>query len=270
MGSLRRHSDYRVVLKEELDRRKRRNPSYSQRAFARDLGLRPNRLSEILRAKQGLSGRSGDAVAVRLPFSEEEREHFRQLVLAEHASTAAERARARKAVERYRTSPDYETLEEARFRVIGEWYHLAILELVKLADFRSSVAWVADRLGIDRSIARLAVARLKRLRLIETNGERWKLPAPNHEVAGGYPSETIRRFHDQVLELARAALRDQPVDERDFSAIFTAVPRSRLPEIKDRLNEFWRRIDEEFGSAESPDEVYCLATQLFSLTKARR
>jgi hypothetical protein len=42
---------YRRTLHEELETRSARNPGYSLRAFARDLGIRHSRLSEVLMAQ---------------------------------------------------------------------------------------------------------------------------------------------------------------------------------------------------------------------------
>src|SRR2546430_13739191 len=53
--SLLADTDYRRVLRKELESRCRTSPRYSLRAFARDLKISPSRLSEILSGKQGLS-----------------------------------------------------------------------------------------------------------------------------------------------------------------------------------------------------------------------
>lgn len=85
---------YREILKEELVRRQTRNPGYSQRAFARDLGIRSNRLSEILRGKQGISPQLAVTVAERLTSSEAYRSLFLYSVMSEHSRTEVERERA--------------------------------------------------------------------------------------------------------------------------------------------------------------------------------
>ena len=73
-------SDYRHVLKEELNARCEANPRYSLRAFAETSELSPSRLSEILSCKQGLSRKAALKVSYSLGLSEEEREHFCDLV----------------------------------------------------------------------------------------------------------------------------------------------------------------------------------------------
>jgi hypothetical protein len=59
---------YRAMLMEELSRKQRRNPSYSLRAFARDIEVAPAKLCQILKSKGGLSGERAAVVAERLGF----------------------------------------------------------------------------------------------------------------------------------------------------------------------------------------------------------
>jgi hypothetical protein len=48
-------ADYRVILSAEFEKRKDRNPAYSWRASARDLGIQSSRLSEVMAGRYGLS-----------------------------------------------------------------------------------------------------------------------------------------------------------------------------------------------------------------------
>ena len=60
----------RIVLRTELDRRRAANPRYSLRSFARDLSVDHSTLSQILRGKRRLTGRSVRAFGRRLGLPE--------------------------------------------------------------------------------------------------------------------------------------------------------------------------------------------------------
>ena len=60
---------FRTVLQAELDRRRAANPSYSLRSFARDLSVDHSTLSQILRGRRRLTGRSVRAFGRRLRLS---------------------------------------------------------------------------------------------------------------------------------------------------------------------------------------------------------
>lgn len=265
--------DYRRRLRRELEERCRRDARYSQRAFARDLGIAPHRLSEILRGKQGISRFAGEKVAQRLGLGKSERERFLDAIESVHARSPLKRAAARARLVKRAHAPAMEPLEADTFRLIGDWYHLAILELLKLRGAKSSPAWIGRALGIGEIEASLALSRLERLgflKLPAAAGGKIRLLKPTNTLAGGVPSEAVKAFHRQVLERATAALFTQPVEEREYSTSFLAVERERLPEAKALLQEFWGKFHALMTpAAAAADDVYCLGIQLFHLTNHR-
>ena len=57
---------FRIVLHTEFERRRAANPRYSLRSFARDLSIDHSALSQILRGKRRLTGRTVRALGRRL------------------------------------------------------------------------------------------------------------------------------------------------------------------------------------------------------------
>ena len=115
-----------------------------------------------------------------------------------------------------------------------------------------------------------AVERMKRLELLEEkNG---KLTPTDGFTASpdGIPSEAIKKFHAQILEKALTAVREQTVEERDFSSVILAVDKQDLPKAKERIKNFRREFDAEFGKAKKKDEVYCLGVQFFRLQEKQK
>src|SRR5689334_14844868 len=92
---------YRAYLKAEYERRLAANPRYSMRAYARDLKVAPSVISEILNGRHGLSRKSAETIAARLPISERERAYFCDLADAAHARTSVVRQAAARRVAAY-------------------------------------------------------------------------------------------------------------------------------------------------------------------------
>jgi plasmid maintenance system antidote protein VapI len=61
-----------TILNETFSEKKKRNPNYSLRAFARDLEISASNLSTILNGKKRLSSEQACRIAVRLQFSKEQ------------------------------------------------------------------------------------------------------------------------------------------------------------------------------------------------------
>ena len=82
---------YISILKKYLDLRKRRDPRYSLRRYAKDLELTPMHLSYILRGQRGLSRKKAEVVAKVLKLSYTDRKMFLQIVSALNGRALRER-----------------------------------------------------------------------------------------------------------------------------------------------------------------------------------
>ncbi|MGZ3713388.1 MAG: DUF4423 domain-containing protein, partial [Bdellovibrionota bacterium] len=182
-------------LVSEFKRRKADNPAYSLRAFARQIGLPPGRVSEFLSGKRSLTNKSFFKIAERLGLSPRQR----AALTGKAENPAAE----------------YKLLDDDIFDAIAEWQHFAFINLMDTADFKSDIPWIAKRLGISTAETRDMIQRLHRLGLIEMKGKVLTKPETNLMTSNDVPSAALRRSHKQSLEQAVDALEGVSVDERD-------------------------------------------------------
>lgn len=92
-------TSYREVLSENFSSRKKKNPNYSLRAFARDIGLSASRLSEIMNMKAGLSTEKAVIVCEKLQLTEPESMRFLNLVESQHGRSFIARKMAKTSLE---------------------------------------------------------------------------------------------------------------------------------------------------------------------------
>lgn len=260
-------TDYRQILRESLSLRCAANPRYSLRAFARDLKLSPGQLSLILGGSKGLSPAKADRVAKSLSFNDRETQYFRTLVESAHGRSLASRASAVHRLKQFTTPVDAQRLEIDAFRVVSDWYHFAIHQMMRLEDWNDSPTSIAKRLQIPVSEAKAALERLERLQLIEKRRGRYAICSETVFAPDGVPSEAVRKFHRQVLENAARALSEQDIERRYFNTSFLAINANDLPRAKARIKDFHQKMMDEF----SPDKqtalnrVYSLSVQFFDL-----
>src|SRR5687768_3374796 len=119
------HTDFRLFLQEELVRRIRSKPGYSMRAFARFLGVDSSRLSKMLRGERPIKPHFVEAFGQRVGLSPEKIEAFKN---------QAEVRRARRNP-RLPQRP-YQQVGMDTFEVISDWQHSAIIELMRIREFR--------------------------------------------------------------------------------------------------------------------------------------
>ena len=244
------HEDYRTLLKSELLRRQSAKPHYSLRAFARSLGVNPSFLSAVLHGKRNLSLEKLAAVAQKLGLSSDE---IMGLL-------------PRQFLDLDDSQPRTETLALDRFRVIADWYHFALLELAQTLGFDPKPAAIAKRLGITATEASQAVERLLRLGLLRQAGTRLLRTKSFIITPSNTPNSALRLFHAQHLERAKLALETQTVDERDITGVTIPLDPEFIPQIKDEIQRFRRRLS-RMALRSKGKEVYHLSISLFRLTQ---
>jgi uncharacterized protein (TIGR02147 family) len=261
------NANYRDYLRREFDARSRANERYSLSIFARDLGLAPSRLSEILSDKQGISREVAARIAALIKLKQDDAEYFCDLVEVEHARSAEKRKLAKVRLEERELDSTYWTLQNDAFHLIADWYHFAILQLVEMKSFNRNSRWIALTLGISRGEAEAAVARLVRLGVLVENKTRLNRSKDFVATTDGVPSSAIRKFHRQVLEKAIVALDKQSIEQRNYSSNFVTISKTDLPRAKDMMKRFRRRFVSELSANDEKDGVYCLSMQFFELTR---
>jgi uncharacterized protein (TIGR02147 family) len=256
-------------LSAELSRRKQRNDSYSARAFARDLGLSPSRLSEVLSGAHGVSESTADRIATRLKLKPVERKFWKDLILSASSRNQKVRELAAKRVAEFRKVEGVRRLREDQFRVISDWYHGAILELTQVRGFQSDVNWIAARLGIAVSQAEGALARLKQLGLLQQDAKgQWTAHLEASNMFSDVPSTAIRKFHRQILTMHLESLLEDEMSEREAVSMILAIPKSKVGEFRQEMKafvtRFWQNIENE-----EKDDLYSLSVQLCPIRNRR-
>lgn len=255
--------NYRSFLKEELIERQQKNPSYSLRAYARDLGVPVSRISEILNGKNGMSQKRALDISERLKLNHKDQQLFLDLVQMEHGRSKLEKQQARSRVQA-KMDFSYE-IENHEFSIISEWYHLPILELLKLPSQNTEES-IAKKLGLEKDTVRTALHKLAEMGLVQTQYGSWTTVQQEGTIKSGFPSKSVRNYQRQLLEKALAALTERPLDERDFSSAVFVLNKKQVQHAKERIKQFRRSLMRELEGFEDPEAVYCLSLQLFELT----
>lgn len=260
---------YRHYIEREFRARCRRNPSYSLRAYARDLDVHPAKLSEVIRKTCGLSAQSAAQLAPKLKLTEQESEHFVILVEAEHSRSSARKKQALEILKKFQMINGINEIELEKFKVISDWHHNALLELMMLEHFVSSTEWMAEQLNLNLETTQQALVRLEKFGLIQNQNGQWCVTDANLTTTNGIPSREIREHHFQIIQKASESIEDQPVNERDLSSMTMAINEADLPFVQNKLQEFRRSLAIELQKNTKKNRVYCLATQFFPLSKKR-
>ncbi len=240
------------ILLNELATRRNRNALYSMRAFARDLNLGLGSLSEVLSGKRDLSKNNLVKVLQNIELKPEQKD----FLLRKQAPPPK--------------SPEalHQLLLEDQFKLISDWYYLAILNLAKLKKNKAAPPWIATRLNIEVYLCIEALERLQRLNLLKIEKNRLVRTSQPLTTSSDLPSTAIRKHHSQNLMLAEKSLHRDPMHLREFGSVTMPVNLKNLPKLKSLLLKT-RKKAADLLEDDKATEVYTLSFQLFPLTSAK-
>ena len=264
---------YKGILKQALVERSRANPGYSLRAFARDLGLAPSTLSEVLNGRKGLSPRKSDRVAKGLRLPEWQSSYFRDLVARSHARSLSEKKEASERLAARAEETALQHLKSETARSLTSWLDLAVLEATHLKDFQPSETWLAKKLGVGASEVRAVKQRLVQVKLLEVSpdGSSWRDLSPFFSTSDGIPSEAIRAYHRSVLRLAEQKLERDPLEDRVMKSVVFSLEDSQVAEARRILDDAIAAVMSLASRGDGPkDHVVCFASQLLTLAKGEK
>ena len=247
--------DFRSLLQEELIARCRRNSSYSLRSFAKSMGISHSALAEMMNGKRKITKNSIEKLGLTLGLSFDDIIQFQGI---SHIGISAPQI------------SNYQQITIDQFAVISDWYHFAILELIKIKDFPHTTADFSRALGISRSEANIALERLLRVGIIEQTKE-----GHYSEMNGGFAtniSENLtsigsRKLQKQILEQSIEALMNVSIEQRNHTSMTMAIDPKLIPEAISRIKKFRRELTEFLEASGDAKEVYQLSLSLFPITQ---
>lgn len=211
------------LLMREYIERKARNSSYSERAFARDVGLSAGFLKLLFQGKKRLGHTRALEIARKLGWSE------RQIGACMRST--------------------HHVLQPEQFFELSDWFHFAIVESLKAPRPPRELSSLARRLGISVTEARYSLEKLLALGMVEKSAEGKYLPREEYE-APPISHEAVKKYHRQTLAKAVRAIDEQASDRREMRALTLAFDPDRLEEAKESIRKFVSAFERRFSTGE--------------------
>jgi len=253
--------DHRHWLIERFEEGKRKNPRWSLRRFAAQLGVAPSALSEILSGKRPLSAKMSERLGKKLGLSEAETKLMVRHALLSKVETQLPDDGVINALR----EDLHQKVDQETFAAISEWYYFAILSLSEVKGSRFDASWISRRLGISRDEAAVAMRRLVRLGLVETlKGGKYRqsTKALSIETKGYEPA--IRQFLHQAMAKAGTALDQVPAELREVCSVTMAIDPKNLDKARRAVKRFRQELTDILQRG-SKERVYTFNVQLVPL-----
>lgn len=256
---------YRHFLMNEYFLRKKKNSSYSLRAFANHIDLSAGFLSLLLNGKKNISLNTAGKIATLLKWNAEQKNYFLNLIEVENPRSDHS---YKTALEQIKTADknifNYDHLNKDIFTQIAEWQHTAIMVALTLKNVKPTTATISKKLGLKIQDTKAALKRLQRLGFVSEKNGQWQSSTPFFKIPSA-PSEAVRAYHRQMLTKADTALDQQAFETRDFSNVTFTVAPEQIQFAKNKIAHFRQELS-ELLDCDNASEVYQLSIQLFKLS----
>lgn len=270
MKSIFKYDSYREFLSDFYRKKKKQNPLYSFRFFAKKAQLKSgNYLKLVMDGGRNLTHKTVIKFSKGLGLNEWESLYFENLVFYNQADEDSEKSFYLKNMDLARSQDSRIFLSKDQYEILSGWHTLAVRELALTSNFDPSSRKIASRLDhkITPQQAREALELLERLGLIQTDSKSGKIRITNQslQTPDVDTSAPIAAYHKSILKLALDSIDEQKIDERCLSALTVAVRKKDLPEAFQKIHKFRNEMDSYFVKGKPYDSVYQLNIQLFRI-----
>ncbi len=261
--------DHREYLRRVVAPRQGSSGHIGVRRLAKKSGLKsPSTLSMIIQGTRGLTTRTAEQLAQGLSLTGRRRKYWMTFAQLSSAKTETERKRAQENLLRLRSCKSESSLEISQYEFLSTWYLPVIYVLAGVDDFSRDDQAIAGYLG--RGVTPIQVASafdiLFRLGLLCVQDAKIIQAKGAISTREEIESLAIYKYHQQMIQMAGDAL-ELPLDQREFSGLTVTIPASILPEVKAKIRNFRKEMNEYLSQFQSASEIYQLNLQLFPLTQ---
>lgn len=262
-------ASFRSVLKFEFERRNKKNKSYSMRAFSRDLGIAPSRLSEIFSGKQGLSPLRARTIGEKLEFKNEKLDWFCNLVAAESSRS---RHLKNKAIEKLAPFQNGVLAQELILNLPFEpkWYHFAIRRLTQISCFKSNPSWISEQLTLPLKTTKKAIQEMLQIGMLSRGTNDELIITENYTNHPSSNQKNSDLFFKTMLKKAFDSRKQYQEKQRKHDIHFFSIDTKQIPEIKELIEEFKAKLDHLTYQSEDHDALYATIINLFPMNKMNK
>ncbi len=254
------------ILKNELSLRQSKNPKYSLRSFAKFINIDPSTLSRILSGQKIPSQEQSLKIISKLKLTTAQKRQFLKSIGDVYTSKMPSRKNAK--IEKILIDPLNRIVEQEIpteiFASIADWYHYAILQLMRTDRFKSDPLWIANQLRINEEQVVAAVDRMVKLKIIEiSNGKIFRIGPSLTTGDTQKTSEAFKQRIKQITKLSTISLDRDDIKIRSHTTMTMAIDPAKMSLAKEMIQDFMDLLEISMGPKKK--SVYELQINFFPL-----
>ncbi len=264
------YRDYRKFIEHAVEERKKQNPQYSFRSFARALDINSSTLLRIVSGERNLSKKLMPIFIKALKLKAKETEYFELLVKIDQEKDISIKAIYLDHINKF-CAVNVRNVQPGNYGFYEKWYYSVIRELVDLTPIKESDAARVGALltpPISPKQVKQAFKVLIKLGFIEPNPD-GVFKQKGHYISTGdaWSSLSIQEFQKTMANFGVRALTSFPKKERDISTVTLTLSQEGQQQLQNILADTRRKIMDLAKGDSSEDRVCQVNLQLFPLSK---
>ncbi len=261
--------NYRELLKELLENKKKENPYFSYRFLSKRAGISSTGfLSLVLTGKRNISSDLATRLCEALKLTKKESAYFLALVRYNQSENPEEKKRLFEELLSLRPS-NARSITADQQQYFNKWYYSAIREIISLIDVSDNYKQVAEIITpqISAQEVRDAIELLLRLGLIYRDKSGILKRTDNLITAAGAAIDpsAIRKYQSDTMDIAKNALYNLEKELRDISTVTLSTNKEGMEKIKNKIEQCRSEIMAIASQSKNCDRVIQLNMQLFQL-----
>lgn len=270
MNDIFKYFDYRLLLKDLYQAKKKDNPHFSYRVLAKKAGFKSaGYFANLLSGKCNLSLTVAYKLSEAFQLKKFEAEYFVTLVMFNLAENQLEKKKYYDKLLGLKRA-DLKTMDERQFEFFGEWYYLAVREILDYHLFKDDYKELAKMLvpAITPAQAKQAIELLENIGMIRKNpfGYYEKMDSVL-TTPDSWQSQAITFYQYQCLDLAKQSFDIWDRKLRDVSTLTLSISGDEFKKIQEKLNQVQEEILLLAQNAKKADRVYQVNFYAFPLTR---
>ena len=236
----------------------------------------PNYLKLVTTGEKNLTPENIVRFSKALELDSHESDYFEALVLFNQARESLQKQFYQDRLTRLKARMGGEvgkTLEEFEFEVMSSWLHHVLMVMTNIKGFLLSPPWIKRQLfdqANEEEIRRIydqlfAMGLLKK----EDNGV-VKQTYKQVKTKPVMRRLSAKLFHEGILKRAIEGLHIGKPEDREYTSLLVGISEDQLPEIKKRIREFVKDLNDLALENPEPDQIYSFSVAAFPMSKPGR
>jgi uncharacterized protein (TIGR02147 family) len=268
--------DYRSFLEDFFAHRKKQDPGFSLRTFARHPGLSLSSssfISAVIKGRKNLSQNLRLRFGRAMELEPSEMEYFESLIRFNQSKSADEKSHYQAQLSRFHGSRA-RILNEANHRFYSRWYYSVVWHYFGLHQDRNSPARIAKAIFPPLTVPEVeeAIQALLELNLIKKLANGYAVIDRHLSTGRSFRGGEAREHNKRFIQLALDGIDRLPPEDRQYNVTSFSVSRRGAERIKERIDALRAEVRElaeadEAGGGGNGDRIYALALQLFPCSR---